>query len=97
MKKLINRSLLFTLAIGFFGSCSDMGKKLEEKLNELDSKAEGLDSIVDRELDRVRDLDSLIDFENVKIKKLDSVMTESSPRIDSIARKKIEALNEIIK
>src|SRR5680860_684433 len=97
MKKLVNRSLLFTLAIGFFGSCNDMDKKLEEKLNELDSRAEGLDSIVDRELDRVRDLDGLIDFENVKIKKLDSVMTESSSRIDSIAREKIEALNEIIK
>jgi len=57
----------------------------------------GMDSIVNREVDMVRDIDSLINFENVKIKKLDSVMTESSPRIGSIAWEKIEALNEIIK
>src|SRR5680860_1378153 len=97
MKGLVDRSLFLILAPGFFGSCSDMGKKLEEKLNEPDSRAEGLDSIVNREVDRVRDLDSLVNFENVKIKKLDSVITESTSRIDSIARKKIEALNEIIK
>jgi len=67
----VDRSLLLILALGFFESCSHMGKKLEEKLNEMDSKAEGLDSMLNREVGRVRDLDSLIDFENVQIKKLD--------------------------
>lgn len=97
MKKQITKSLLCIATIGLLGSCNnEVSKKLEDKLNELDSKTEQLDSIVNREVNRVRNLDSLIDFESDKIKQLDSIITKSSSRIDSVAGKKIELLKEII-
>lgn len=97
MKNQIIKSLLFVVTIGLLFSCNnEVSKKLEEKLNELESKTERLDSIVNREVNRVRNLDSLIDFENDKIKQLDSIITKSSSRIDSVAGKKIELLKEII-
>lgn len=81
-----------------FASCNgDLSKKLEDKLLELDSKTESLDSIVNKEMNRVRNLDSIINFESDKIKKLDSVITESASKIDSMAGGKIELLKEIIK
>jgi len=98
MKKQITRSLLFIATIGLFASCNgEVSKKLEDKLLELDSKAERLDSIVNEEMNRVKKLDTLINFDNEKIKKLDSIITESASKIDSMAGGKIELLKEIIK
>ncbi|MGO3183255.1 MAG: hypothetical protein ACTIJ9_10515 [Aequorivita sp.] len=98
MKKHIIKSLLFIVTVALFASCNgDLSKKLEDKLLELDSKTESLDSIVNKEMNRVRNLDSIINFESDKIKKLDSVITESASKIDSMAGGKIELLKEIIK
>lgn len=98
MKKHITKSLLFIATIVLFSSCNeDLSKKLEDKLLELDSKTESLDSIVNKEMNRIKKLDTLINFESDKIKKLDSVITESASKIDSMADGKIELLKEIIK
>lgn len=96
MKRPVNRSLLSIMAIGFFASCSDMGKKVEDKLIDLDTKAEQLDSLVNREVDRVMELDTLISSENARVKKLDSMIERNSSKIDSIAREKIQLLKEIV-
>ena len=98
LKKHTIKGLLSIVIIIIMASCNnDLGKKLEDKLNGFDSKAENLDLLLNKELDRVGNIDSLINFDNDKIKKLDSVITESSSRMDSIAGKKIELLKEILK
>lgn len=98
MKKSISKSLLFIVTIGVLSSCdTDVSKKLENKLNEINLKAESLDSMVNREMNSIKNFDSLINFESDKIKKLDSIITESASKIDSMAGGKIELLKEIIK
>ncbi|REG81247.1 hypothetical protein [Algoriphagus antarcticus] len=96
MKTLLKRSIPLIMAIGLFTSCGDMTKKVEDKLKALHAKAEQLDSLVNREYERVLTLDTLINFENEKIEKLDSLINKSSSRIDSIANKKIELLEKIV-
>lgn len=98
LKKHTIKALLFIVIIIIMASCkNDLGQKLEDKLNGLDSKAESLDLLLNKELEQVGNIDSLINFDNDKIKKLDSVITESSSRMDSIAGKKVELLKEILK
>ncbi len=96
MKRSVNRGLLSIMAMGFFASCSDLGKKVEDRLIDLDTKAEQLDSLINREVDRVMQLDTLIGPENARVKKLDSIIERNSSKIDSIARKKIQLLKEIV-
>lgn len=95
MKKIKKGSLLIVLSIGFFTSCSDISKKVEDRLIELDTKTEQLDSIVNREIDRVMELDTLINYENIKVEKLDSLIEKNASKIDSIAKEKIRLLKEI--
>lgn len=96
MKRIKKRSLTFIVVIGLFTSCSEITKKVEDKLSELDAKTEHLDSIVNREIDRVIELDTLISSENFKVKKLDSLIKKNSSKIDSVTREKIQLLKEII-
>lgn len=95
MKVIKKGSLLLFMSIGFFTSCSDISKKVEDKLIELDTKTLQLDSLVNREMDKVMELDTLINFENIKVEKLDSLIEKNSSKIDSIAREKIQLLKEI--
>lgn len=86
-------SLLFVLV---FSSCEDLEKKVEGKLDLLNEKAVKLDSIVNRELDKVDALDSIINKETEKIQKLDSLIDNSSSRVDSLVNGKLERINSIL-
>ena len=83
------------MSIGLFISCGDISKKAEEKINELSSKADELDSLVNKELKKVNTLDSLISKEGAKVKKLDSLVNKSTSKIDSIANSKINLLKNL--
>lgn len=96
MKNLLKKSVLIIASIGLFMSCGDMSLKVEEKINELNIKAEKLDSIVNKEMNKVVALDSLINREGDKVKKLDSIINKSSLKIDSIANEKINLLKNIM-
>ena len=97
MKVVKRPSLLFIIiTIAFLSSCSDISKKVEDKLYELESKTVQLDSIVNKEIDRVMELDTLIDFEKIKLKKLDSLIEKNASKIDSITTDKMQLLNEIV-
>ena len=96
MKRIKKGSLTFIVAIGLFSSCSDITKKMENKLIELDTKTERLDSLINSKIDRVIELDTLISSENFKVKKLDSLIEKNSSKIDSATREKIQLLKEII-
>lgn len=85
--KLILPIMLMVLLI----SCSEMTKKVEDKLNELNNKANSLDTLINKEIDKVMALDSIINLESDKVKVLDSLINKSSSKIDSIAREKIKS------
>ncbi len=91
------KNMLFIIAIGFLTSCSDISTKLENQLIELDTKTERLDSLINSKIDEVIELDTLISSENFRIKKLDSLMERNTLKIDSVAKEKIQLLNEILK
>lgn len=96
MKSHLKQGLPIIMMLTVLTSCDDMSKNVEDKLNELNTRTEQLDSLVNKELDKVRSLDTLINFESDKIQKLDSLIEKSTFLIDSIARQKIERLNEIV-
>jgi copper homeostasis protein CutC len=66
-----------------------MGRKVEDRLDDLNKKAESLDSLVNKEVDKVLVLDSIINRESEKVKKLDSLIDRSASRLDSIVNDKI--------
>jgi CO dehydrogenase/acetyl-CoA synthase gamma subunit (corrinoid Fe-S protein) len=77
-----------------FISCTEMGRKVEEKLDDLNKKTESLDSLVNREIDKVLILDSIIIRESEKVKKLDSLIEKSASRLDSIVNEKVNQLKK---
>jgi hypothetical protein len=91
MRKQLEIILSFMMMVLFI-SCSDMREKVEERLNDLNKKAERLDTLLNKEFDKVIALDSIINRESEKVKVLDSLINKSSSRIDSIAKEKIRSL-----
>lgn len=92
MKNLFKSTALTVLLLGSFISCGDLSQKAEEKINELNNKANKLDSLVNKELKKVNELDSIITKEGAKVKKLDSLINTSTSKIDSIKNSKINIL-----
>ena len=93
MKKHFKIFLTLLLPLLFI-SCSEMGRKVEEKLDDLNKKTESLDSLVNKEIDKVLILDSIIIRESEKVKKLDSLIEKSASRLDSIVTDKINQLKK---
>ncbi len=89
--------MIALMGIGVFTSYSDFSKKAEEKLIQLEQKTNKLDSLVNKELDKVIALDTLINFENKKIERLDSLINKSTSKLDSIITKKSKQLETMIK
>lgn len=95
MKNILKRNILFLLPFVLFISCGNISDKVEEKINELNSKTDELDSLVNKEFDKVIALDSIINKEGEKVKKLDSLINKSTSKIDSIAKEKMNSLRKI--
>ena len=96
MKHLLKSGSGLIIVIGLFTSCGEIGKKAEDKLNELNKKTEKLDSLVNQEIDKVMNLDTLINLESDKVKKLDSLVNKTSTKLDSLATEKLKSLKNII-
>lgn len=96
MNRILKNSLSIIAITALLTSCDDMGKKAEEKLKQLEQKTNNLDSLVNKELDKVIALDTLINFENEKIKKLDSLINKKTSKLDSIISNKSKQLENII-
>lgn len=84
------------LALFLLASCGDLRKEAEDRLNDLQNKAESLDSLVNKEIDKVLTLDSLVNREGEKVKKLDSLLNNVSSKMDSISTEKMKLLEKII-
>lgn len=95
MRNLYKSSLPLIMAVGLLTSCGDVSKKVEEKLDNLNNKAEQLDSLVNKEINKVMALDTLINIESDKIKKLDSLINKSNSQLDSISKKGTKLLEKI--
>ena len=84
--------LFLTILIPFFlAACSNLSNQVDDKLNELKSKTDSLDVIINKEVDKVLTLDSLINNETGKVKKLDSIINKNTTRIDSVLNKKVNS------
>lgn len=91
MKKQL-KVMLQLMIIILFASCSEMSKKVEDKINELTNKANSLDTLISKEIGKVMALDSIINLESDKVKLLDSLINKSSSRFDSMVNEKIKSL-----
>jgi hypothetical protein len=96
MKHVFNKSFFLILSVGLLASCNQMNDRVDQKLQELNTKATYLDSIITKEVDKVMQLDSIINIEGEKIKKLDSLVDKSTSKIDSIAKTKMKTLKNLI-
>lgn len=95
MKQLIKHSSILLLTVGFLTSCSESRKRATEKLNELNQQAEELNSTVDDGLKKIESFDSVVRTGAGQIKKYDSIIKRGSSKIDSIAKEKTRAWEEL--
>ena len=95
MKRLFKYSFILLITIGFLTSCSESRKRATDKLNELNKQAEELNSAVDEGLKRVESFDSVVRTGTEKIKEYDSLIQKNSSKIDSIAKDKARAWEEL--
>lgn len=91
MIKLLRIMLLLVITTAIFISCGDLNRKVDEKIENLMKNAESLDSLINREVDKVLVLDSLINTGTEKAKMLDSVINKSTSRLDSLVRKRLNS------
>lgn len=92
-----NYFLPILVAVSFTACSNDLTNEVKNKLDELKNKTESLDSLINKEVDKVLTLDSLINFESGKVKKLDSLIDKTSSKFDSIANEKFKLIEKIMK
>ena len=97
MKHSLLHYVLPVVTIISLTSCDNLSNKVENKLDELKSKTESLDSLINKEVEKVSTLDSIINGESDKVKKLDSLIHTKASKIDSISAEKVKQLEKIIK
>lgn len=95
MRKQLKAILPVIMMMVLFISCSEITKKVEDKLNDLTNKANSLDTLINKEIGKVLALDSIVNLESDKVKVLDSLINKSSSKLDSIAREKIKSFKLI--
>lgn len=89
------RKLLILGAAISLSACGNISTEVENKIQELKMKTESLDSLINKEVDKVLTLDSLVNMESEKVKKLDTLIHQSSSQLDSIAQKGSKLLEKI--
>ena len=95
MKRLLKYSFILLMSVGFLTSCSETRKRATDKLNELNQQAEDLNGAVDEGLKRVESFDSVVRSGSEQIKEYDSLIRKNSSKIDSIAKEKAKAWEEL--
>ena len=94
MGKVLKISIFLAFFSITFFSCSDVSRKVDKKIEQLQKKTESLDSLLNQEVDKVLILDSLLDKEHQKVIKLDSLIKKSSSKLDSVVNKIIKPLTK---
>lgn len=94
MKLLHKPFILIVIMLFVLTACGKLSNEVE-KLNELKTKVESIDSLVDNEINKVKKLDTIIKKESDKVKKLDTLIRKSSSQLDSISKKGSTILKKI--
>jgi peptidoglycan hydrolase CwlO-like protein len=95
MKQLIRYSIFSVLTLAFLSSCEESRERATKKFNELSQQADDINSEIDKGLEKVESLDSVVRSETQQIKEYDSIIKNSSSKIDSIAKQKTKAWEEL--
>ena len=95
MKQIIKCSIILLLTAGLYTSCSETRKRATDELNQLNKEAEDLNTRVDDGLKELESLDSVVRTETNRIKKYDSLVKKGSSKIDSIAKEKAKAWEDL--
>lgn len=69
-------------------SCTEVNKRVDEKVRLLDKRAGQLDSMLTNELKKVQQLDTIIHDEIQRARQLDSIIQKSRGKIDSVLNKR---------
>ena len=93
--KAISRTALLIFTAGFLASCEESRQKATEQLNDLNQKTEELHTVLDAGLQKIESLDSVVRSGADQIKEYDSLVTRSTSRLDSIAKEKAKAWEEL--
>lgn len=84
MKINIYKSVAALFVLFTITSCGQLNSEVEKQLNELKSKTETLDSLVNSEVDKVLTLDTLINTEKAKLQEIDSLLNKNKSKLDAI-------------
>lgn len=87
MKSTLIKMIWVTTIFSMF-SCTELNKRVDEKVRLFDKRAGQLDSMLTNELKKVRQLDTIIHDEIEKARQLDSIIQRSRGKIDSVLNKK---------
>lgn len=93
INKFFRPLVLLLVASLFFTGCKEMDSRVNEQLDNINKRAEELDSAVNRGLDKVENLDSTITAKSKRIKNLDSIVRKTGNRIDSLVNDRTEEIN----
>ena len=80
-------SYVLVLLIAVLSVSCEYGRQAEEQLQELDSKANELDAIINKGIEKVNDLDSILPETSKKLKEADSIINDASSTLDSLNQK----------
>ena len=95
MKAILRKTALLLFTAGLLASCEESRQKATEQLNELNQKTEELNTVLDDGLQKIGSLDSVVRSGAEQIKEYDSLVTRSTSRLDSIAKEKAKAWEEL--
>ena len=95
MKNSLKLNILVFVAACFLVSCEESRQRATEKLNELNEKTEELNTVLDDGLQKIESLDSVVRSGAEQIKEYDSLVTRSTSKLDSIAKEKAKAWEEL--
>jgi hypothetical protein len=87
MQTIIKLWLIIIASASLLTSCGNLSTDVENKLNELKSKSESLDSMLTKEVNKVYALDTLINTEHVKVKQLDSIIQSKTKLLQQLTQK----------
>ena len=95
MKRIHKYAVIALIATGFLYSCDETRKRATERLDEINQQAEDINTEIDKGLKQVESFDSVVRSGTEQIREYDSLVKNSTSKIDSIAKKKAKAWEEL--
>lgn len=84
-----------TIALLFTTSCNQINQKIDNELNQIQSKADSIDSLVNKKVDQVKQIDSMIQKGTNQVKKIDTLVQKSQSQLDSLKKKGNQMIEKV--